>query len=594
MTIQEKMPLTVDGAQSAAEAIQGSGTGSNTGNITARRWLFLGLNAVTIAGLGAVMVVLLAYGGILAIEWMMLLCYVATLPWMTIGLWNGLIGFVIDRRHGDKAAEYVNPALARVQGNEPIITRTAIVMPLRDEDPALSMDRLRALQTQLAATPFADRFDFHVLSDTSKPEIALQEEECIAAWRRALPDAPLHYRRRAENTGYKAGNIAEFLDRCAQDYDFFLPLDADSVMGVDTVLRMVRVMQAAPEIGMLQSLITGLPSRTFFTRSLVFGMSHVMRSFTLGSAWWQADCGPNWGHNVLIRTAPFHAHCMLKPLPGRGPLSGHILSHDQLEACLLRRAGYEIRVLAEESDSHEENPPSLADFLRRELRWCNGNLQYLRLLHLPGLRPVSRFQLALAIQAYLSAAAWMLFILLSAFLVVMDDQIGAVPLWAALGLFAAVMVMNLTPKLMGLGQVLSDGRRAAEWGGRRRIFVSGAAEIAISMLSAPVMAFGLTCFAIGLIFGKRVGWDAQQRSRTRLEWSEAAQVFWPQTIAGLALCAWFASLAPWALLFGAPVILPLVFAIPIAVLTTHPALSAWSRHVGLFDTRLDRLEGGAP
>ncbi|MEM6712234.1 MAG: glucans biosynthesis glucosyltransferase MdoH [Pseudomonadota bacterium] len=588
MTIQQKMPLAIEATRLAPQSLADVRAWPNARTVAARRWFVLSLNAITILGLTACMVMLLSYGGILAIEWVMLLCYGLTLPWMTIGLWNGLIGFVIDRRYGSKAAEHVNPALARVRGDEPITTRTAIVMPLRNEDPALSLERLRMLQTHLAATPYANQFTFHILSDTSKANIAAQEEDEIAAWREAVPDAPLHYRRRTRNTGYKAGNIAEFLDDYAGDYDFFLPLDADSVMGVDAVLRMVRVMQASPEIGMLQSLIAGLPSQTFFTRSLVFGMSHVMRSFTLGSAWWQADCGPNWGHNVLIRTEPFHKSCMLDALPGRGPLSGHILSHDQLEACLMRRAGYEIRVLAEESDSYEENPPSLADFLRREIRWCNGNLQYLRLLRLPGLRPVSRVQLALAIQAYVAPAAWMLFIILGASLVVVDQQVGAIPLWAGLGLFAAVMTMNLMPKLMGLGQVLFDRERAIQWGGRGRLIVSGFVEILVSMLIAPVMAFGLTRFLIGLLFGQRVGWDAQQRSRERLEWMEATRFFWPQTIAGLALCAWFAHHAPWALAFGAPIILPLMFAIPIAVLTAEPLFGKVSRHVGLFDTRLDR------
>ena len=588
MTVQDKLPLT-DGLRSVdIDAVEQVVPASQ---IAARRRLVLLLNVATVAALLAVMIGLLSYGGFLAIEWVMLVAYALTLPWMSIGLWNSVIGFALDRRHGAQAAEIVTPALARVRGDEPITTRTAIVMPLRNEDPRQSLKRLRALQSQLALSPWADRFDFFVLSDTSRPEIAEQEEAAIAAWRTAVPGVPVHYRRRTHNTGYKAGNIAEFLDRWGHEYDFFLPLDADSAMGREAVLRMVRVMQASPEIGLLQSLITGLPSRTFFTRALVFGMSHVMRSFTLGAAWWQADCGPNWGHNVLIRTAPFHAHCMLPVLPGRGPLSGHILSHDQLEACLLRRAGYEIRVLAEASDSHEENPPSMADFLRRELRWCNGNFQYLRLLGLRGLPIVSRVQLWLAIQAYVSAAAWILFIALGAVLVAMDSQVGEVPLWAGLGLFATVMTLNLMPRLMGLGQVLADRERAATWGGRGRLIVSGAVDVAVSMLTAPVIAFGLTCFTIGLFFGKRVGWDAQQRSRARLEWSEAAQVLWPQTLAGLVLAVWFAIQAPWALAFGAPVLLPLVFAIPIAVLTAHPGFSRWSRRAGLFDTPLDPCAG---
>jgi membrane glycosyltransferase len=554
-----------------------------------RRRLVLGLNAVTIAALFAAMTAILTHGGLIWIEWIMLLAYGLTLPWLSIGLWNSLIGFILDRRHGADAATAVTPALANVTGREPITTRIAIIMPLRNEDPAASLARLRGLQAALSRTPWASQFDYHVLSDTDRPAVALREEAGVAQWRRACPGVEISYRRREDNPGYKAGNIAEFLDRCGARYDFFLPLDADSVMGADTVLRLIRVMQAAPEIGMLQSLVTGLPSRTFFTRAFQFGMRHGMRSYTLGSAWWQADCGPNWGHNVLIRTAPFHAHCMLPMLPGRGPLSGHILSHDQLEAALMRRAGYEVRVLSEESDSHEENPPSLADFIRRELRWCNGNMQYLRLLGLPDLAPISWVQLYLAIQMYLAAPAWMLFAILGASLAARSDQFAGAPIWAGLGLFAVLMTLNLMPKLMGLAQVLSDDARAASYGGRAQVIVSGLAEIAVSMLMAPIVAFGLSLFLIGLAFGRRVGWDAQQRSRARLEWHEAARVLWPQTLAGLVLTAWLAVLAPWALAFGAPMLLALVFAIPIAVVTTMPALSQWSIEHRLFDIPEDRM-----
>ncbi|WP_425090802.1 glucans biosynthesis glucosyltransferase MdoH [Tropicimonas sp. S265A] len=558
--------------------------------IRRRRRLVLGLNLLTVGALFAAMATFLSYGGLIWIEWAMLAAYALTLPWLSIGLWNSVIGLILDRRHGAGAAMAVTPALARITGREPITTRIAIVMPLRNEDPMASIARLRGLQKELSRTPWAAHFDYHLLSDTDQDAVALREEAGVAQWRLTSPGVAIHYRRRTDNAGYKAGNIAEFLDRCGAEYDFFLPLDADSVMGADTVLRLVRVMEASPEVGMLQSLVTGLPSRTFFTRAFQFGMRHGMRSYTLGSAWWLADCGPNWGHNILIRTAPFHAHCMLPELPGKGPLSGHILSHDQLEAALMRRAGFEARVLAEESESHEENPPSLADFIRRELRWCNGNMQYLRMLNLPDLAPLSRIQLYLAIQMYVAAPAWMLFALLGASLAAMPAQFVGAPVWFGIGLFAVIMTLNLMPKLMGLAQVLADDDRAASYGGRRQVVISGLSEIAVSMVMAPIVAFGLTQFLVGLAFNKRVGWDAQQRSRARLEWAEAARVLWPQTLAGLALTAWLAALAPWALVFGGPMLFALSFAIPLAVVTTLPGVSQWSIDRHLFDIPEDRTQ----
>lgn len=557
--------------------------------VRARRRLVFGLNSVTVLLLFSVMASFFAPSGITFAEVALLICFALTLPWLSIGFWNSVLGLVLDLQHGEKAATHVTPALARVVGDEPLTARVAIVMPLRNEDPDASIDRLRRLEAEIAHTPWAGRFSYHVLSDTDAPGIALKEEARVAQWRAARPNAQIQYRRRTENTGYKAGNIAEFLHSDEGESDFFLPLDADSEMGAETVFRLVRVMQASPEIGMLQSLVTGLPSRSLFTRVFQFGMRHGMRSFTLGSAWWQGDCGPNWGHNVLIRTEPFRSHCMLPDLPGRGPLSGPILSHDQLEAVMIRRAGYEVRVMAEESQSFEENPPSLVDFIRRELRWMNGNLQYLHLLAMPGLKAVSRIQLVLAILMYVSAPAWMAFILIGAAMMALPGQLNAMPVATGLALFVTILTLSLSPKIMGLAQVLARSERRAAYGGGTRVAVGGLIEMLFSMLTAPIVALALTRFAIGLLFGQRIGWSAQQRSRERLEWSEAARVLWPQTVIGLALGLWFAAFAPWALIFGAPILLALIGAIPIAVLSALPGLGLWSRRAGLFDIPEDRI-----
>jgi len=557
--------------------------------LAVRRRLVLGLNAATVLLLFSVMASFFAPFGITLTEVALLTCFALTLPWLSIGFWNSTLGLALDLRHGARAATHVTPALTRVKSDEPLTARVAIVMPLRNEDPDDSIDRLRRLEAEIAQSPWAKRFSYHVLSDTDAPGIALKEEARVAQWRAARPNARIQYRRRTENTGYKAGNIAEFLHSADGESDFFLPLDADSEMGAETVFRLIRVMQVSPEIGMLQSLVTGLPSRSLFTRVFQFGMRHGMRSFTLGSAWWQGDCGPNWGHNVLIRTAPFRSHCMLPELPGRGPLSGPILSHDQLEAVMIRRAGYEVRVVAEESQSFEENPPSLVDFIRRELRWMNGNLQYLRLLAMPGLKPVSRIQLVLAILMYVSAPAWMAFILIGAAMMALPDQLNAMPVATGLALFATILSLSLSPKIMGLAQVLARPERRAAYGGGGRVVFGGLIEMLFSMLTAPIVAIALTRFAIGLFFGQRIGWSAQQRSRERLEWSEAARVLWPQTMIGLALGLWFAAFAPWALIFGAPILIALIGAIPIAVFSALPSLGRWSRRSGLFDIPEDRI-----
>ncbi|MEL6210277.1 MAG: hypothetical protein AAFR44_08890, partial [Pseudomonadota bacterium] len=202
-------------------------------HIRRRRHVVLALNVVTIALLLAAMIGMMAFGGFTWFEIAMLVPYALTLPWLSIGLWNALIGRWLTAEHADPAT-HVTPALARAKDNGPITTRTAIVMPLRNEDPEASLARLAAVEAGLAATPWADHFDFYVLSDTDQPEIAAQEERLNAAWQAARPMARISYRRRTENHGFKAGNIAEFVGRTHRDYDFFLPLDADSVMRAPT------------------------------------------------------------------------------------------------------------------------------------------------------------------------------------------------------------------------------------------------------------------------------------------------------------------------------------------------------------------------
>ena len=263
------------------------------------------------------------------------------------------------------------------------------------------------------ATGEGGAFSYFVLSDTSDPAVGAAEEAAVEAWKAADPDRErILYRRRTDNTGYKAGNVRDFCARWGKDYTLMLPLDADSLMSGDQIVRLVRMMQAHPKIGILQSLVVGMPSASAFARIFQFGMRHGMRSYTMGQAWWVGDCGPFWGHNALVRIKPFHEQCDLPMLPGKPPLGGHVLSHDQVEATLMRRAGYEVRVLPVERGSWEENPPTMLEFARRDVRWCQGNMQYLKLLDLPGLYPMSRFQLVWAILMFIGIPAWTLMIAL--------------------------------------------------------------------------------------------------------------------------------------------------------------------------------------
>ncbi|WP_162408944.1 glucans biosynthesis glucosyltransferase MdoH [Acuticoccus sediminis] len=544
--------------------------------LAGRRIIFAALNIATIAGLAGAMLALLAADGVGTVEGLMWGAYVLTLPWLSIGFWNAVIGTAVIAR-GPRPGD---PLALDDAAGTPIVTRTAIVMTLRNEAPAEAIGRLRLMLDDLESSGEAEHFDIHVLSDTNDPAIAAAEADEMAHWRHGAtrPDR-IHYRRRTDNRGFKAGNIEDFCDAHAGDYDFFLTLDADSFLSARVVLRLVRTMQAAPHLGVLQTLAIGTPSTSVFTRTFQFGMRHGMRAYTAGSVWWTGDCGPYWGHNALIRMAPFHAHCRLPELPGDGPLGGHVMSHDQVEAVLMRRAGYHVRVIAEESESWEENPPTLPDFIGRELRWCQGNFQYFQLLGMPGLKPVSRVQLVLAILMYVGAPAWMVFILLGAGAVAANG--ASVPMGWGLALVGVILFMCFAPKIMGLLGVFASPTQSRRYGGRFRVALGGAFELVASTLMAPAVAFAVAVFAFGLMFGKRVEWRAQARAVRQVTWREAWASFLPQTVFGIALLALFVVAAPNLIWFAAPVVAGLVLAVPFAVLTSDPGLGLAMTRTGV-------------
>ena len=349
---------------------------------------------------------------------------------------------------------------------------------------------------------------------------------------------PVTYRRRAINSGFKAGNIRDFCDRWGADHEYAVTLDADSFIGAEAVLRLVRVMQANPTLGILQTLVIGLPSASAFARLFQFGMRLGMRSYTLGRAWWQGDCGPYWGHNAILRLAPFIAHCRLPQLPRRGPLGGPVLSHDQVEAVLMRRAGYEVRVLPVEGLSFEENPPTLLEFVRRDLRWCQGNMQYWRLLGLPGLKPVSRVQLAFAILMYLGSPAWMAMVALGAVAVALADRsvapVAGVRPAAGAPLFAIILVMIFAPKIASGLDVLMRRPARQSYGGAALFLLNMACETLFSFLLSPIMALTHTVFLFRLLVLRRSGaWNSQKRESHAVPWRLAWARLWPHTLAGL-------------------------------------------------------------
>jgi membrane glycosyltransferase len=538
--------------------------------LAGRRWLMLGLNLGSMALLTWAMSRLLGGRGWSAPTLAFMIIYLIGLPWTLLGFWNSAIGFVVLRLVKDPVA-YVNPALRDTPSNSPIVTRTAVCLCVRNEDAEATFARLRIMIDSLAATGQSQHFDIHLLSDTSKADIAHLEEALFERLKAQYPKVDLHYRRRSENTGYKAGNLEEFAKRARGRCAHMIVLDADSVMSGRAMVRLARAMQANPRLGILQTLVVGRPAESAFTRIFQFGMRHGMRAQTTGAAWWQGSAGPYWGHNAIIRIDPFVDHCQLPTLPGKAPMGDLVLSHDQVEAALMRGAGWDVRVIPDEYESWEENPTNLPDFLKRDLRWCQGNLQYLGLLRMPGLRPMGRFQLVNAIMMYVGAPMNLL-MLIAGLSIALTPHPPDFATRMAFGLYAAALILGFAPRFLGVLDILLSGA-ARRYGGVFRLLTGCILDLAFTLLIGPIMMIAQTVFIIGLAFGHKVMWEAQNRADRRVTVGEALRGLWPQLTFGLVTTAILALALPPAIAWASLTILPCLLAVPFACISSGRAFS---------------------
>jgi membrane glycosyltransferase len=558
--------------------------GIATATLTRRRALFAGLvggTMIAVLWLAAIAVPPHSFGAI-----SFLVLFAITLPWSVIGFWNAFIGFLIMRFARDPAVT-VNPLAASIRGDEPVTALTAILMCIRNESPDPVTRNLEPLLQGLVEQGVADKFHVYILSDSSFPDVIAEEtalfDTFIAKWQGIIP---ITYRRRAINTAFKSGNIRDFCDRWGANHEYAITLDADSFMPTDAVLKLIRIAQANPTLGILQTLIIGMPSVSVFARTFQFGMRLGMRSYTLGATWWQGDCGPYWGHNAIIRLAPFIAHCHMPVLPGNGPLSGYVLSHDQVEAVMMRRAGYEVRVLPVEGMSWEENPPTLMEFSRRDLRWLQGNMQYWQLLGLPGLKPVSRFQLLFAIQMYLGSPAWMAMTAIGTILLALSDAPTGkyVPVEAGAGtlLFAIMMLMTFAPKIATVIDVMLTPATRRAYGGTPVFAANLAVETLFMIVLSPAIALSHTIFMTRLFVFRRGGtWTSQSRQSHAVPFRMAFAKLWPQTLAGLVVLAVAATKAPNDIGFVLLGTTGLILAAPFAVATASPLIGHLFARIGI-------------
>jgi membrane glycosyltransferase len=473
-------------------------------------------------------------------------------------------------------------------------------MPTYNEQPARIMAGLQAIHESLTEVGAAERFDIFILSDTTDPNIWVEEEAAFLALRAAAgPQARIFYRHRKENIARKAGNIADWVTRWGGAYPHFLILDADSVMEAGTLIQLVEMMDAHADVGLIQTLPVITGGTTLFARMQQFAGRVYGPLIAHGIAWWHGSEGNYWGHNALIRTQAFAEQAGLPELPGRKPFGGHILSHDFVEAALIRRGGWAVHMLPALRGSYEEGPPSLTDLSIRDRRWCQGNLQHAAVLPARGLHWISRLHLLTGIGSYITAPLWLLFLLAGILIAlqarfVLPDYFPAgrslFPQWPvidpvrAMWVFIGTMGLLLAPKLLGALAVMARRQDRRGCGGVLRLLLSVVIETIIAGLIAPVVMLTQTTDVAAILLGRDSGWNAQRRDDGSIPLSVTARQYRRHTLMGVLIGAAAWAVSPYLALWMLPVVLGLALAIPLAALTGRRDAGLALRRWGLLRT----------
>jgi len=505
--------------------------------------------------------------------------------WVVTGFVTALMGFYVSLR-GDPHT--LSAARVRHDDFNPQ-ARTAIIMPICNEDVASVFAGLRATCESVAATGHSQSFDVFVLSDSNDPATAAAERAAWENLRAALAEHPsqpqieVYYRLRARRTHRKAGNVADFCRRWGKDYRYMIVLDADSVMSGDCIVSMVKLMEAHPRAGIIQTATQAIGHATLHARAQQFASRVTGRLFTLGMQFWQLGESHYWGHNAILRVAPFMQHCALAPIRGKGGMSGGILSHDFVEAALMRRAGYHVWLVSDLAGSYEQQPPDLLSELQRDRRWCQGNLQNSRLIAEPGIHRVHRAMFAIGAMSYLSAPLWLAFLTFGTALWVSGAAL--VPGWQALpaelrGLWAWTLCLLFMPRILGLAAVFLRGEQRS-FGGAAGLLSSAGVETVMALLQAPIRMVAHSLFVVVALTGVKLDWKSPPREANRVLWRDAGARLAPMTLSILLVALGIASIELGALIWMAPVALPLLLAVPLVVLTSHVELGGWMRGRGL-------------
>ena len=559
-----------------------------------RRLLVIGGAVAVTAVAGREMHLVLGIGGFTSLEGLILGLFITLFAWIALALVSALCGFASMLAGGGRRLDPAGSPLPELS------TRTALLMPTYNETPGRVTAALQVIHDDLLRVGRLQHFDIFILSDTTDPEVWVQEEEAFLGLRdRTGGHGRIFYRRRAKNTERKAGNIGDWVQRFGAGYPHMLILDADSVMTADCLVRLVGAMERTPDAGLIQTLPVIVGGETLFARMQQFAGRVYGPMIAHGIAWWHGAEGNYWGHNAVIRTAAFAGHAGLPTLGGRKPFGGHILSHDFVEAALLRRAGWAVHMMPALPGSYEEGPPSLADIAVRDRRWCQGNLQHAAVLPARGLHFISRLHLLMGIGSYITAPLWLLF-LVTGILISLQARFilpeyfpsgpTLFPVWPAVDpvrsawVFIGTMAVLLGPKLLAYLVLLLNPAERRGCGGGVRAGISVLIETVLTGLIAPVAMLTQSAAVVSILAGRDGGWQPQRRDDGGVPFGQTVRQYRNHTLFGLALGVASYLVSPSLLLWMSPVVLGLTLAIPLASLTARRGAGQVMRRIGLLRT----------
>lgn len=556
-----------------------------------QRWVVLGLVFVTTAAATSKLFSIFRVDGVSAEEWLLLGVFAMLFSWIAASFWLACVGAYEMWKHSGRGSALNGDALA-----SPSVSRTALAIPIYNEDCTAVFGAVESMLGSLGETAALDSFDFFVLSDSRDPNARAAE---ISSWRRlcrAHPEARIYYRHRNRNIGRKCGNIADFCMNWGALYNYMVVLDADSLMSGRTLVQLVAMMDGHPRTGLIQVAPLLVGGESLFARMQQFASWVYGPIYVHGLAKLQGADGNYWGHNAIIRVQAFMQHCGLPRLPGRPPLGGEILSHDFVEAALLRRAGWDVWMLPCLGGSYEGTPPNLIDHLKRDQRWCQGNIQHIRLLFARGLRLQSRLHMAFGALSYLSSPLWLaLIVLFSADAAQVQSAapvtfIGPHPVlnWpvshveAFLSLIAATATLLYGPKLLSIALLLRDSEATRLHGGARSLVAGALTEILVSTLLAPVLMLSHSWLVANTLAGRNIEWGKQQRGGSRLPFALCVSRFMPHTVVAILGGALVFHWMPGSFWWFLPLLAGLVASVPLCWLTSDPDLGLAARRRGLF------------